>query len=99
MCTIQQPVLANFDTTEHQAAVRILDRAEEYAKMNGVEINRLALYMDIQATHAQSPIRLQELADAGDGDFAHDVFGILRHLDRKSGQLSDGFLPRYCVQN
>ena len=52
--------------------------------------------MDITAVHANGrPLRLQELASADDFNFAHDVFGIRRHLNRETGQLEDCFLPRF----
>jgi len=53
--------------------------------------------MDITACHASGcPLRLDELLMARDADFAHDVFGIRRHLDRATGKLGDCFLPRYA---
>lgn len=59
--------------------------------------------MDVVATHANgNPLRLQELLDADDFNFAHDVFGICRHLDRDdgsptAGQLTGGFSPRFST--
>lgn len=50
----------------------------------------------IVACHGGScPLRLQELLDAEANDFAHDILGIRRHLDRETGKLQDCFLPRY----
>lgn len=54
--------------------------------------------MDIIATHLNGcPLRLDELLTASDADFAHDVFGIRRFLDRQTGALGDCFDPRYSV--
>lgn len=56
--------------------------------------------MDIIATHANgNPLRLTDLLEADDFNFAHDVFGICRHLDRNdssltAGQLNNHFRPR-----
>lgn len=53
--------------------------------------------MDIAATHANGcPLRLYELRDADDFNFNHDVFGIRRHIDRKTGKLSGCFVPRFA---
>lgn len=53
--------------------------------------------MDITACHANGcPLRLAELLKADDLDFVHDVFGIRRHIDRKTGKLGDCFLPRFA---
>lgn len=52
--------------------------------------------MDFTATHANgNPLRLDELLAADDTNFAHDAFGICRHLDRETGQIGGCFLPRY----
>lgn len=54
--------------------------------------------MDITATHLNgNPLKLAELASAAQFDFAHDVFGIARKLDRSTGQLTDCFSPRYSA--
>ena len=61
--------------------------------------NRMELQMDITAAHANGcPLYLAGLLHADDPDFAHDVGGIRRHLDRSTGELGDCFLPRYAAQ-
>jgi hypothetical protein len=40
-------------------------------------------------------LRLGDLRDADDRDFAHDVAGIMRHLNRETGQLEECFTPRF----
>jgi hypothetical protein len=53
--------------------------------------------MDVMATHSSGcPLRLQELLDADAFNFAHDIAGIRRHLNRKTGELLDCFLPRFA---
>jgi len=64
------------------------------------EVDHLELNMDITATHANGcPLKLQELLEAPEFDFVHDVVGIRRHINRQTGQLEDFFLPRYAVPN
>lgn len=54
--------------------------------------------MDVTAVHANGcPLRLRELLLADDFNFAHDVFGIRRHLNRATGKLDGGFVPRFAV--
>jgi hypothetical protein len=54
--------------------------------------------MDVTATHNNGrPLQLAALLSASDGDFGHDVFGIRRFLNRDTGQLMNGFVPRYAV--
>ena len=56
-----------------------------------------SLDMDLSATHAVTPLRLGDLLAADDFHFAHDVFGIMRHIDRRTGRLDDHFVPRFCA--
>lgn len=54
------------------------------------------LHMDITACHNNGcPLDLEKLFAADDLDFAHDVFGIARHIDRDSGRVGGCFLPRF----
>lgn len=57
----------------------------------------LGTSMDIVATHMNGcPLRLRELLEADDLNFAHDVAGIARHIDRTTGKLTNCFLPRFA---
>jgi len=52
--------------------------------------------MDLEATHCNgNPLKLQELLEADDFNFTHDILGIQRHLNRTTGQLENCFVPRY----
>lgn len=56
------------------------------------------LAMDIEACHCNgNPLRLIDLVQAKDHEVIHDVGGIYRHLDRRTGKLRDGFSPRYSA--
>lgn len=56
----------------------------------------LDIEMDIVACHTNgNPLKLRKLLTADDFNFAHDVLGIRRHLDRKTGKLLHCFVPRY----
>lgn len=51
---------------------------------------------DLTVCHANgNPLRLAELLEARRFDFAHDIFGVKQHLDRRTGKLRDFFSPRY----
>ncbi|NWG25895.1 MAG: hypothetical protein HXY30_16020 [Pseudorhodoplanes sp.] len=55
----------------------------------------LDVHMDIIACHANGcPLRLEDLLAADPFNFAHDVLGIARHLNRTTGQV-EGFSPRF----
>jgi len=51
--------------------------------------------MDITATHANGcPLNLAKMLLFDDFNFNHDLYGIHRHLDRNTGELTRCFLPR-----
>lgn len=84
-------------TEDFNTIVRIVDRAIALAKPLRVKLNRHSLLMDLTACHTNGcPLDLAGLADARDGDFGHDVFGIHRYIDRDTGTLTMCFRPRYA---
>lgn len=55
--------------------------------------------MDLTAVHANgNPMRLADLLAADDFNFAHDIVGISRFLDRNTGRLTDCFSPRFSAR-
>lgn len=60
-------------------------------QVRGVETDTVIALTLLQPKH---PLRLDALLSAPDFDFAHDVFGILRHIDRATGELGNCFVPR-----
>lgn len=53
------------------------------------------LSMDLLACNANGcPLDFDKLLHFDHLDFIHDICGIQRHLERKTGVLKDGFLPR-----
>jgi len=81
---------AKFSPEESKFVSRIVDRA-----VGPVYDERMTARMDIAATHAIMPLRLEELADADNFNFFHDMGGIARHLNRKTGEMEDCFVPRF----
>ena len=74
----------------------IHDITRRAAKLLGVD--PVAVAMDVSACHLNGcPLRLPELLAADNGNFAHDIGGIARHLDRETGELQDDFLPRFAA--
>lgn len=79
--------------SDHALILQIARRA----RRNGATTEQLSIVMDLSCVHIASPLRLQELLDADDFNFNHDVFGICRHLNRETGELEDCFLPRFTA--
>jgi hypothetical protein len=67
------------------------------ARAANLPIQKLELVMDLDYADQDIPLNLRDLASASDGDFAHDVFGIRRHLNRETKKLEDSFMPRYAA--
>ena len=88
---------ADFTKDEQSVVDRIVGRATKVMSRHGYPLDRMSLEMDIAATHAKCPLRLQELLNADDFNFAHDVFGIMGHIDRSTGLLGDCFVPRFAA--
>jgi hypothetical protein len=81
----------DFDTI-----TKIVDRAWDLPWLRHSYDSRLDLHMDISAVHANgNPLRLQDLLEADDFNFAHDLSGIRNCLNRATGRLDRGFSPRY----
>lgn len=94
----------SFEVTLEDAGLieRIVKRADvahrETIGRRMTEDERVSLEMDLTAVHANGcPLRLQELLDADNFNFGHDVFGIARHIDRRTGKLRNHFRPRFAV--
>ena len=86
----------NITKNDAEAIDRITARAVELFRSFTVT-NVMDLSMDITAVHANGcPLDLARFADASVADFTHDVGGIVRFVDRTTGQLNGGFLPRFA---
>jgi hypothetical protein len=93
----------NVTTEDRDTILKIVQRAKELARNLGQKnFDALTCTMDLTVAHHTDPLALDELLKAdNDGDFAHDVWGIMRHIDRETGELGDHFSPRYaaCYHN
>ena len=87
---------ATFTDDERAQVSRIIDRALPLFHDVGDPRTRRDIEMDLSAVHAAVPLRLEDLADADDFNFSHDLFGIARCLNRRTGRLEKGFLPRFA---
>jgi hypothetical protein len=84
------------DKREAKLITEIVDRAEKLARRFKQPTVRAAIAIDLVMAHRMQPLDLELLLKADDGNFAHDVFGIMRHIDRNSGAMRDCFVPRFA---
>ena len=89
--------MVTFSREKFEVQEQIAQRAAKMAAKAGVPYTVTDALMDIGATHATCPLRLEEFRDADDFNFSHDVFGIRRHLNRQTGRLENCFLPRFAA--
>jgi len=60
-----------------------------------VHYDRQDLMMDLDAVNSNGcPLDFEKLRSFPIFDFCHDIYGILNHIDRSTGELTDCFLPR-----
>lgn len=91
--------MINWESTkeEFETIAKIAKRANAMAKQLNVKYELMTINMDISACHLNGcELRLNELLNADNSNFAHDIFGIRANINRKTGKLENCFLPRYA---
>lgn len=89
----------NWKTTreEHDLIMKIVERAVAGGLPQHIQVRDLV--MDISAAHLNgNPLALDEMLAGEELDFTHDVYGIMRHIDRTTGKLGDFFSPRFSAE-
>lgn len=83
---------------EFEIICKIADRMEDVAQAH-IPINRMDFMMDVEAVHCNGcPLDLKKwLETPKTFNFWHDVAGITRHINRKTGRLKDCFVPRFAA--
>lgn len=93
----------SFKTTRHEAElIGVISRAaSKLAQKHGVDYDGMTANMDITACHANGmrlDLNLLKIwAETNSFNFAHDVFGIRRHINRETGEIENCFVPR-CAE-
>jgi len=82
---------------EFKTIRKIVDRASDLLTEQDVKHDKLSLLMDVQAAHLACPLRLADMLTANESDLMHDISGIVRHLNRETGELMDCFVPRHAA--
>lgn len=89
----------NFSTTKKDCELigKIVDRAFKETDIGDVQ-DRMTTHMDLTACHANGcEIDLARMLAAPKLDFVHDLYGIRRHINRRTGKLEDCFVPRCAM--
>lgn len=92
----KHPVTAKAEA-EMETIGQIADRAVKLYASHDILVHRTDVLLDVMATHQRiCKLRLHDLLAADDFNFAHDIGGINRHLDRDNYALTDAFRPRFA---
>ena len=57
-------------------------------------LKKLDLMMDIEYAHEETPMDLEKFLAFDEGDFGHDIFGIVATFNRTSLKMDNCFSPR-----
>lgn len=85
--------------SDFETICKIADRAEALYNRLGMIMptDRMGLIMDIDFTDDICPLDLKRWLAADDGNFAHDLGGILHNFNRTTMTLDNQFTPRYAL--
>ena len=82
-----------FDKSRFMMYVKLAQRAEGMGIYHG---ERISLLMDIENADRAFNLKLEELLNADDGNFVHDIVGIVNNIDRNNPTDFNFFVPRYA---
>lgn len=74
---------------------RIAERAAEVFAKHGVFREPIQFMMDIEGCNTRLDLDALERYD--DANLVHDLAGVIRYLDRDTGDLTNYFRPRSAV--
>ena len=72
---------------------KIVDRAEN---LNLLSDDRISLMMDLDVANKKFDLRLNELLEADEFNFSHDICGIQNNIDRTTKTFMNCFVPRFA---
>lgn len=79
---------------KYELMAKIAKRADEKGLLF---FDRISLIMDLEHADNEFNLRLNDLLSADVFNFAHDVIGIQRNIDRVTGEMNNHFVPRYTT--
>ncbi len=86
--------LLTCDRETHKLIAAIMRRFRNELPTAAASYDWISLAMDLAVSHNCGHVDLSGLLVAQLADLAHDIGGIVRHLDRETSDLTDCFLPR-----
>lgn len=90
--------MLNWKSTKDDIEImgKIATRYIDMAQQLNIKIDRMTLLMDIEACNNNGcPLKLNDLLEAQNSEFLHDISGIQNNINRQTGKLENCFRPRY----
>ena len=72
----------------------IADRGIALLKAHGIYHDKLSAMLDLEYTHEETPLDLEQFLAFDDYNFAHDFAGIYTNINRATKSMDNCFLPR-----
>ncbi|MCH4866776.1 DUF6874 family protein [Bacillus sp. 1006-3] len=77
--------------------LKIVDIAKRAEEKNLLMFDRMSLIMDLECVNEEFNLRLEDLLNADDFNFAHDILGIQNNLNREKRKMENLFVPRFAT--
>lgn len=78
---------------------RIGKRGQDLATRSKIRYPWTAMLADVEACHCNGTrLDLQKLLKVPDPIFSHDILGIRRNIDRRTGKIGNHFRPRCAAK-
>lgn len=81
---------------EKETLEKIVEIAKRAERMELLAFERMSLIMDLNSAHEEFNLRLDDLLNADDYNFAHDIIGIQNNINRSERKMEGLFVPRYA---
>lgn len=76
--------------------LKIVDITKRAEEKNLLMFDRMSLIMDLECANEEFNLRLEDLLNADDFNFAHDIIGIQNNLNREERKMGNLFVPRFA---
>lgn len=81
------------DDEQLELITKIVERASDLGILT---VDRESLHIDLDVAMKEFNLRLEELLNADNLDFSHDIIGIQLNIDRRNFKMNDVFVPRFA---
>jgi len=66
--------------------------------INSSNLEKIDLMMDLEYTNKVIPLDFAKFLEFSDGDFSHDICGILLNFNRETREMDNCFVPRCAIR-